>query len=68
MLPIYTLQWYVYLWYLGLDEDQKKKFLDLKFKDLMRPIEELKQANWAQLPSEKIFELATCTAIIAHKA
>lgn len=68
MRPIYGLRWIVHLWAAGLTGETRERFLDMSLKDLLKPMPEIENADWIRgLSDDKNFELATCTAILAHK-
>jgi SAM-dependent methyltransferase len=68
ILPIWSLTWIVQSWADGLDPATKEEFLNLSVRDLLSPAGSLLDRTWVKgLASEKNFELASATLLLAHK-
>lgn len=66
--PIFTITWILRSWSQGLTGDAKQQFLNQRVSDLiLDPVDYFKEPWVSQLPSEKCFELASTTALIARK-
>lgn len=67
-LPIFSLTWILQRWFHSLPDKHKEDFLQKKVSDLVRPpVEYLQEAFVRDLPVEANEELASTTAIFAHK-
>ena len=66
--PIHSLTWIVQSWAAGLSGPALKEFLALQLRDLLGPPAQLLDRPWVKnLPTEKRFELASATLLLAHK-
>jgi len=67
-LPIWTLSWFLRSWLDGLDSAARKRFSKMRVGELVgNPLDYLSQSWVMQLSTEKNFELASTTALIATK-
>ena len=66
--PIWTLAWFVSSWAGGLEGQAKEEFLDLPLRQFLASPLELLDKPWVRaLSTEKNFELASATLLLAHK-
>jgi len=66
--PVYTLSWFLQRYVDGLPETERSRFLDLRVRDLIRPVEkQLAKPYVAALPPASEFELASVTTVLARK-
>lgn len=67
-LPIWTLTWVLNSWQSSLPAAAREEFLDCRVRDLIGdPHHYLARDFVTQLPRERNFELASCTAMLARK-
>lgn len=68
-LPVWTLSWFLGSWANGLPVEVRERFLQMRVSDLIAdPLLQLETDYVKALPTEKNYELASTTAIFAHKA
>ena len=65
--PIWALNWMLQVYLRGLPADLKNKFLKLRVKDLLRPMEELLREKYVEALDEKTEEELACTNFILGK-
>lgn len=66
--PLFTLNWILNSWAAGLAPEVREQFLSLPLRSLTQDVSLLAGEPWAStLPEEKMFELASGTAIFAYK-
>jgi SAM-dependent methyltransferase len=67
-LPVNSLAWIARSWAAGLTGEVREAFLDMRLRELTKPVAELLDREWVTaLSREKNLELADSTYIRAHK-
>jgi SAM-dependent methyltransferase len=68
-LPVWTLSWFLGSWVNGLPVEKREPFLNMRVADLIGDPMRLLDADFVRFLSiEKNFELASTTALFAHKS